>query len=132
MCGPRACVAGRCYRDVDRQTIFGIVETAGDGHVGFTEAVRDLARAAGESLGEEMPPSSPTSPATSNASPSPKRAATSPSRALRKRATFPTPPPSPAGQSATEDVDDVDDLDLEASRHELKAADISVDVVVRT
>ena len=34
----------KCYRDVDRQTIFGIVETAGDGHLGFTEAVRSLAR----------------------------------------------------------------------------------------
>ena len=37
-----------CYRDVDRETIFGIVETAGDGSAGFTDAVRALARAAGE------------------------------------------------------------------------------------
>ena len=42
----------QCYRYVDRQTIFGIVETAGDGSAGFTEAVRQLARGAGEKLGE--------------------------------------------------------------------------------
>lgn len=33
----------QCYRDVDRETIFGIVETAGDGHKGFDSAVRSLA-----------------------------------------------------------------------------------------
>jgi len=42
-----------CFRDVDRQTIFGIVETAGDGHKGFDNAVRALA--AGAAAGE-MPP----------------------------------------------------------------------------
>ena len=36
----------KCFRDVDRQTIFGIVETAGDGKKGFDTAVRSLARAA--------------------------------------------------------------------------------------
>ena len=42
-----------CFCDVDRQTIFGIVETAGDGHKGFDNAVRALA--AGAAAGE-MPP----------------------------------------------------------------------------
>ena len=46
----------KCYRDVDRQTIFGIVETAGDGHTGFTEAVLSLAKGAGEAIGAEVPP----------------------------------------------------------------------------
>lgn len=35
-----------CYRDLDRQTIFGIIETAGDGHIGFNSAVRCVADAA--------------------------------------------------------------------------------------
>ena len=42
----------QCFRDVDRQTIFGIVETAGDGHKGFDAAVRALAAGAAG----EMPP----------------------------------------------------------------------------
>ena len=35
-----------CYRDEDKQSIFGIIETAGDGRVGFNDAVRSLANAA--------------------------------------------------------------------------------------
>ena len=43
----------QCFLDIDRQTILGIVETAGDGHKGFDAAVRALAAiAAGE-----VPPS---------------------------------------------------------------------------
>ena len=39
----------QCVREVDRQTIFAIVETAGDGHRGFDAAVRSLsAMAAGD------------------------------------------------------------------------------------
>jgi hypothetical protein len=36
----------RCFRDEDKQSIFGIIETAGDGRVGFNDAVRSLANAA--------------------------------------------------------------------------------------
>ena len=74
----------RCFRDVDRQTIFGIVETAGDGAIGFTEAVRSLAKAAGEQVGGEMPPVS-EMPGASDA----------PTAKLRRRASGASAPPSP-------------------------------------
>ena len=34
-----------CFRDEDKQSIFGIIETAGDGRMGFNDAVRSLANA---------------------------------------------------------------------------------------
>ena len=91
----------KCYRDVDRQTIFGIVETAGDGHLGFTEAVRSLAKAAGEQSADEPEKKSPASrrPAVSPKA-SPKRG-TSP-KSIRKRAA-PTPPASPPGEDEDEE-----------------------------
>ena len=85
----------KCFRDVDRQTIFGIVETAGDGAIGFTDAVRALAKAAGEQVSGEMPPVSEV-PGSSSAGGSDK-----PSGNLRRRKdpSAPTPPPSPGATS---------------------------------
>ena len=102
-----------CFRDVDRQTIFGIVETAGDGHLGFTEAVRSLAKAAGKELGDEVPPAE-EMPSGSKSSPS-RRSSTSP-QALRKRANAKggvTPPPSPGAPGDEEAAGDEQMMDDE-------------------
>jgi predicted short-subunit dehydrogenase-like oxidoreductase (DUF2520 family) len=32
-----------CYREVDKQTIFGIIETAAEGETAFNKLVRDMA-----------------------------------------------------------------------------------------
>ena len=34
-----------CYREVDKQSIFGIIETAGDGRMGFNDVVRRITAA---------------------------------------------------------------------------------------
>ena len=102
----------KCYRDVDRQTIFGIVETAGDGHTGFTEAVRSLAKGAGEAIGTEVPPEDFPSKAPGS---------------LRKRAAAggPTPPPSPAASSSA-DVEEMAQAAEEAEEEEEEKVEVVV------
>jgi hypothetical protein len=101
----------QCFRDVDRQTIFGIVETAGDGAIGFTEAVKALAKAAGEQVGSEMPPVAEVPGATDAEA----RAAR-----LRKRNPTKSPPPSPA--ASTDPGEEMADLEA-ADGAEAEAAD---------
>ena len=115
----------KCFRDVDRQTIFGIVETAGDGAIGFTEAVRSLAKAAGEQVGGEMPPVS-EMPGASDA----------PTAKLRRRASGASVPPSPPSPTACKDAAaevDVEvgadtEVDIAAEHSETEEVELAVQV----
>ena len=101
----------QCFRDVDRQTIFGIVETAGDGYKGFDTAVRALAAAAAK---EEMPPSEGDPSAGGEGSSGWWRAGGGVQQELlrcRGTKSTATPPPSPPSTKATQDSGTEDDIE---------------------
>ena len=101
----------QCFRDVDRQNIFGIVETAGDGYKGFDTAVRALAAAAAK---EEMPPSEGDPSAGGGGSSGWWRAGGGVSQELlrcRGTKSTATPPPSPPSTKATQDSASEEDIE---------------------
>ena len=106
----------QCMREVDRQTIFGIVEAAGDGHKGFDAAVRALAAVA---AGETPPSEGDTFSGTAGGGSSGwYRAGGAYGQEMhhrgQKTSAPPSPPSAPSPTSAVEELAAAVDGDLEA------------------
>ena len=105
----------KCFRDVDRQTIFAIIETAGDGHKGFDQAVRTLsAIAAGE-----VPPAEEDAYPVSSSMTAWHRAGAGVGQEMHhrgKKTSAPPSPPSPPMGEAPEEQEEMNAVeeDLEA------------------